>query len=61
MPELIEPVPATTQENSIHFENDVPPSEINISDDSDISTDPKNNITKRPKNIALKYFLCFIP
>ena len=52
MPELIEPVSSTSQENSVQLENN-PPSEINISVQSDVSTDPKN--------IALKDFLCFLP
>ena len=42
MPELIEPVPSTSQENSVQIENDDPPSEINISVESNVSTDPKN-------------------
>ena len=43
-PELIEPVPSTSQENGVQLENDDPLSEINISVESNVSTDP-NNIT----------------
>ena len=42
MPELFEPVPSTSQENSVQLENDDSPSEINILVESDVNTDPKN-------------------
>ena len=38
MPELNEPFPPTLQENNIQLENDDPPSEINIS----VETNVKN-------------------
>ena len=65
MPELIELAPPTSQENSVPIENDDPPSEINISVESDISTDPKNikcifcdlkTIKHRFKRFLLFYF-----
>ena len=40
MPELIKLVPSTPQENSVQLGNDDPPSEINISIKSEVSTDP---------------------
>ena len=64
-PELIEPVPSTSQENGVQLENDDPLSEINIPVESDVSTDPKNTTClfcdEKTKNIAVKDFLCFVP
>ena len=42
MPKLIEPVPSTSQKNSVQLENDDPSSAINVSVERDASTDPKN-------------------
>ena len=63
MPKLIEPILSTSLENSVQLENSDPPSEINISLESDVSTDPKN-ITcifcdKKTKKHRFKRFLLF--
>ena len=42
MRKLIEPIPSTSQENSVQLEHGDPPLEINILVESDVSTDPKN-------------------
>ena len=57
IPELVKPVPSNLSKNNVQLQNIDSPSEFNIMDESNVSTDQSSIVYFVTKNIDKKYFL----